>query len=139
VSTLLFPAEVASPAENSETAPFWEATKEHRLVLPWCTACDAPFWFPRGVCPRCLGQTITWEESHGRGVLYAFSVHRRPGPGRSREDGPYAVALVDLDENIRLMSNIIGCDEEGLTVGMTLQVSWFSLPDGRALPFFTPS
>jgi uncharacterized protein len=107
-------------------------------VLPWCTDCDAPFWFPRAVCPNCLGQAITWKESPGRGALYAFSVHQRSGPGRGREDGPYAVALVELNEEVRLMSNIIGCDESELTVGMGLQLSWFPLPDGRALPFFAP-
>jgi uncharacterized protein len=138
VSALLPPTDLASPMESSEAAPYWAATRDHRLVLPWCSGCEAPFWFPRGVCPRCLGTAITWEESTGQGTLYAFSVHRRPGPGRSREDGLYAVALVDLVDNVRVMSNVIGCDDEVLTVGMVVQATWFPLPDGRALPFFAP-
>jgi uncharacterized protein len=138
VTKLVLPTSVVSPPESEEVAPYWAATRERRLVLPWCDNCGTAFWFPRAVCPHCLGQAIAWKESTGLGVLYAFSVHRRPGPGRSPEDGPYAVALVQLEDGVRLMSNIIGCSEDDLTVGMSLELCWFPLADDRALPFFAP-
>jgi uncharacterized OB-fold protein len=127
------------PHESEAAGPFWEATRRDELVVPWCTACDRPFWYPREVCPSCLGTAIDWRPASGTGEVYAVSVQHRPGPGRDPEDGPYAVALVDLVEGVRMMTNVVGCPPGDVTVGMAVQLTWAPLSDGRKLPLMTPS
>lgn len=130
------------PPPSEEAAPFWAATERKELVLPWCRACDQAFWHPRANCPRCLGDDIDWRPAAGTGEVYAVSVHHRAGPGRKEDDGPYAVALIDLPEGVRMMSNIVGDDlvgEDGeplVSVGDAVRLTWHALSDGRHLPQF---
>lgn len=126
------------PPIGPDAVPFWEATRERRLVLPWCTACDRPHWYPRAVCPACLGDSIEWRAASGVGEVYAASVQHRPGPGRDPAAGPYVVVLVDLPEGVRVMSNVVECDPEDVTVGMAVELTWHPLSDGRHLPMFRP-
>ncbi len=76
------------PPPSEATGPYWEASRERRLVVPWCPACDRAFWAPREVCPSCLDPGVEWRDAAGTGVVYAASVHHKPGPGRSPDDGP---------------------------------------------------
>jgi uncharacterized OB-fold protein len=124
------------PRASDEAAPFWDATREQRFVLPWCTQCDRAIWYPRATCPSCFGSAIEWRDDAGDGTVYAASVHHRPGPGRDAEDGPYVVVLVDLDAGVRMMSNVVGCPPEDVTAGMRVTVKWEPLSDGRHLPVF---
>jgi len=129
---------LAEPPESERSRPFWDATREERLVLPWCSACQAYFWYPRPVCPTCLGEDVEWRPASGAGEVHAVSVHDRPGIGRDEADGPYAVAVVELAEGVRLLSNIVGVPPGSVTVGMPVRVAWHELSDGRRLPMFTP-
>jgi uncharacterized OB-fold protein len=126
------------PPADAEAEPFWDATRDGELKLPWCRECDAAFWYPRPVCPRCLSADIGWEPAAGTAEVYAVSVQHRPGMGRDAEDGPYAVAIVSLPEGVRMLTNIIGCDPDGVEVGMAVRVTWHELSDGRRLPMFEP-
>jgi uncharacterized protein len=126
------------PPESDDAAPFWDATRRGSLVLPWCVACERPFWYPRAVCPRCLGDTVEWREATGDGVVYAASVQHLPGPGRDSSDGPYVVVLVDLAEGVRVMGNVSECAPGEVHVGIHVRVTWQSLSDGRKLPQFAP-
>jgi uncharacterized OB-fold protein len=130
---------VLEPPASEVAAPFWDATRREELVLPWCTACDRPFWYPREVCPACLGDAIEWRPAAGTGDVYAVSVQHRAGPGRDEADGPYAVALVDLAEGVRVMANVVGCPPDAVAVGMAVRVAWEPLSDGRNLPQMTPT
>lgn len=121
------------PAESEAGAPFWAATRDRRLVLPWCPTCEAPHWFPREFCPRCLGTDLDWREASGRGVVYAVSL--MPA---SADRAPTAVALVDLDEGVRMMSNVIADGPGTIDVGQVVRASWEPLSDGRHLVVFEP-
>jgi uncharacterized OB-fold protein len=126
------------PPEHTYAEPFWDGTRQHQLVLPACRECDAVFWYPRQVCPVCLGTDIEWRPAAGDAVVYAVSVQYRPGPRRDEADGPYAVALVDLPEGVRMLTNVVGCPPDAVTVGQAVRVTWLPLSDGRNLPMFTP-
>lgn len=128
------------PPVTDVTEEFWEATKEGRLLVQWCGACDAPIFYPREVCPQCLSaDSLEWRPSSGKGTVYAYSIQHRPANPTMADRVPYTVALVELDEGIRMMSNIIDCAPDDVTVGMPVTVAWEDLSDGRKLPQFSPA
>ncbi|MCG8589185.1 MAG: Zn-ribbon domain-containing OB-fold protein [Proteobacteria bacterium] len=127
------------PRASEVSEPFWEATRDKRFLLQWCVACGATVFYPRVVCPTCLGDTLEWRQASGRGTVYAATVEHRPqNPGMAAM-APYVVALIDLEEGVRMMSNVVGCDPESVTIGMPVSLTWEPLSDGRHLPLFEPS
>lgn len=122
------------PPESPAGGPFWNASREQRLVLPWCTGCEAPHWYPRGFCPTCLSEDIEWRPSDGRGTVYAVSVQPRPTEAALADRVPYAVALVDLDDGVRMMLQVVADDPFGVAIGDLVTVRWEPLSDGRHLP-----
>jgi uncharacterized OB-fold protein len=126
------------PPVGPGAEPFWEATRGHALVLPWCVACDRAMWYPREVCPACLATDIEWRPASGTGTVHATTVNHLPGPGRDASDGPYVVALIDLPEGVRMMSNVVNCAPDAVAVGMPVKITWKPMSDGRNLPQFEP-
>jgi uncharacterized OB-fold protein len=122
----------ASPAGR----PFWDGSREQRFLVPWCSACREPHWFPREVCPHCLSPDLDWREASGRGTVHAVSV--QPGPGNPAMAGrePYAVVLVDLAEGVRMLSEVAGGDPWSVAVGDEVELAWEPLTDGRNLPIW---
>ena len=127
------------PPVTDEAVPFWSATERRALMLPWCTTCEQPFWYPRPVCPRCLSPDIEWRPASGRGEVYAVSVMHRPAHPGMADRVPYPVALVDLDEGVRLLTNVVDVDAMQVHVGMQVELSWEPMSDGRNLPVFAPA
>lgn len=120
-----------------DTKAFWQSTRDRRLVYQWCLDCAQPVWFPREVCPGCLGTSLEWRQSQGRGRVYAASVHHIPGNPLMQDKTPYVVALVELEEGVRLMTNVVGWDDPyDAAVGRAVSVDWEPLSDGRNLPVF---
>ena len=126
------------PPSTEVSEPFWQATRERRLIMQWCRPCERVVFYPREICPRCLGSDLDWRDSPGTGTVYAFSVHYRTGSPEMMDRTPYVVALVDLDEGARMMTNIVGCDPDDVGVGMGVRVTWEHLSDGCHLPLFEP-
>lgn len=127
------------PPVTATTAPFWDATRDERLLVQWCESCDEAIFYPREVCPSCLGSDLTWRESDGRATVYAVSVQHRAGNPFMADRVPYAVALVDLDDGIRMMTNVVDCDPDEVTIGQRVAVCWEPMSDGRNLPQFRPA
>jgi uncharacterized OB-fold protein len=124
------------PPETELTRPFWDATREGRFILQWCKPCGLPVHYPRECCPRCLQCELEWRPASGRGEVYAVSVMHRAGNPLMQDRVPYAVALVDLEEGVRFMTNIVNCPPSSVKVGMPVSLTWEKLSDGRALPLF---
>ncbi|HXR53747.1 MAG TPA: Zn-ribbon domain-containing OB-fold protein [Acidimicrobiales bacterium] len=125
------------PPESPVSEPFWAATRERRLLVQWCLDCEKSVFYPRETCPGCLGTNLEWREASGNGTLYAFTVnHLSPNPAGG--EGPFAVAIVELAEGPRMMTNVVGLPLDELKVGMELQVTWDELTDGRHYPMFEP-
>lgn len=125
------------PPVSPTAEPFWDATRRGELVIQWCTSCEAPIHFPREACPRCLGTDVEFRPSPGVGTIYALSVMPVPGNPGMAGRAPYAVALVDLDEGVRMLTNVVGEGWEAAAVGDRVQVAWEPLADGRNLAVFT--
>jgi uncharacterized protein len=123
------------PEPTALSAPFWEATRRRQLMMQRCQPCDHLVWYPRFVCPHCGGLSLQWEELRGQGVVYAVSVHHRAPVPALAAKVPYSVVLVDLDEGVRMMSNVFG---PAPSVGDAVALTWQPLEDGRNLPVFEP-
>ena len=121
------------------TQPFWDAAKRHELIIPRCSRCDAFFWYPRAACPRCLREDWEWTAVSGKARLHTFTVVRQPGNPAFQDDVPYAYAIVQLDEGVRMISNIVDCEiPDGLAVDMRLEASFDDVTDEWTLVKFRP-
>ncbi|OBH82548.1 DNA-binding protein [Mycobacterium scrofulaceum] len=117
------------------SAPFWDATRRRELTAQRCESCARLVWYPRFACPHCGGAALVWEKLSGDGVVYAVSVHHRAALPALADKVPYSVVLVDLDEGVRMMSNVFGPPP---AVGDRVTVVWVPLEDGRNLAVFEP-
>ena len=135
------PLPAPDPVVQDDAAPYWEATKEHRLVLPRCTACASFIWYPRGFCPVCSSFDIDWVEVPGTGSVYSCSIPRR-GQGAYRDSAPYVLAYVELDVpggfGPRMITNIVDCDPDSVAIGDRVTVVFHDAESGHALPRFRP-
>ena len=127
------------PPLDPDLRAFWDGTREQRLLIPTCRSCGNAFWYPRPTCPHCLSTDLDWRESSGAGEVAAVSVMHRPANPLMADKVPYAVVLVDLDDAVRLMSNMVDVDATEVRVGMRVQLRWEPLTDGRHLWLFAPA
>lgn len=113
------------------TEPFFAATARGSLRMKTCISCRKPHWYPRPLCPYCLGDT-EWSDVAGKGEIYSVSVTRRAGPVA------YAIAYVRLDEGVTMLTNIVDCDLDALRIGQRVLVVFKPAEDGTMIPMFTP-
>ncbi len=127
------------PIPTPETRPYWEAVNDGRLTLPRCDACGAWMFPPRPRCAACGGST-SWHELSGRGTLASYVISHRPGPGWQPDEVPFVIALVELDEGVRMMSNLVDVapDPAALALDMPLVVTFVDR-DGQRLPVWRPA
>jgi uncharacterized OB-fold protein len=118
---------------------FWSAVEGHSLELPYCTACARYFFYPRAICPHCWSSQVERRPVSGRGAVWSHVIVRFPVGGHAgwKERLPYVVALVELEEGVRIMSNVVGCAPEDVRAGMPVEVTFQPL-DGRILHAFAP-
>jgi uncharacterized protein len=121
------------PTPTAITQHFWDSTAKHRLAFQRCRACTRPVFPPRGHCPHCWQSELDWKTSSGRAILASKTVVHRPGHVAFAHDVPYTVALVDLEEGFRMLSNVVGAGHEDTPIGAQLKVTWgtrgrFTLP-----------
>jgi hypothetical protein len=122
------------PVPSELTAGFWEAARRHVLVRPVCGACGKSFFTPQIACPRCLSEDWSYEPSSGRGVVYSATVvHRAPFPGL---EVPYQVAVVDLEEEWYMLTNIVESGHGPTPIGTPVQVAWLPVDADLVLPVF---
>jgi uncharacterized protein len=119
------------PQVSAETEAFWEATREERFLIKHCRACDRAHWYPRTYCPFCSSAETEWRDASGAGVIYSYSVMRRSDP-------IYVMAYVTLEEGPTMMTNLVDCDPDNLSVGSKVRLTFKPTPGGFALPMFTP-
>jgi uncharacterized OB-fold protein len=124
-------AERFAPPQSPAGTPFWDASRERRLTLPWCTECERPHWYPRGFCPSCLSEDVEWRDAEPEGTVHAVSVQPKPNHPGLADRAPYAVVLVDLADGVRMM---LQCATTTIAVGDPVRIGWEPLPDGRHLP-----
>ncbi|WP_326650678.1 MULTISPECIES: Zn-ribbon domain-containing OB-fold protein [unclassified Streptomyces] len=129
----------ATPEADDFTRPFWDAAGDGRLLIRRCRACAKAHHYPREFCPHCWSEDVEWEGASGRATLYTWSVvHRNDLPPFGARV-PYTAAVVGLAEGPRMMTEIVECPEDRLSVGMELEVTFRRENDEVAVPVFRPA
>lgn len=107
----------ATETPGSVYPSFWDAARNGRLELQRCMGCRRLRYFPAPACPVCLSTECAWEAASGFGTVHAFSiVHRAPSAVTAKEI-PYTIALIDLEENVRVMARLEAAPPEGPQIG----------------------
>lgn len=134
-NTLLRPL----PQPDPDSAPFWEGIQKRQLLLQRCRECGT-FRFPPGeICPHCLSRNAEWTPASGLGQVYSWIVVRHPIPRQTFADQvPYVVVLIDLEEGVRIASNLIDIDPEDIRDGMPVAVTYREIAPDRILHAFRP-
>ena len=126
------------PAITAENRPFWEGCKQGKLLLQFCAACQQYQFYPRLYCMHCGAQEPDWVEASGRGVIYSYTIIRQNKSPEFRDDVPYNVALIQLDEGPRMMSSVVEITPDDLRVDLPVVVVFDSITDEISLPRFRP-
>lgn len=126
------------PAPTEISAPFWEGLKAERLLIQQCNACDHWVFYPRRHCPSCLAHDLTWRDVSGGATLYSFTVARIATLPDFADEMPQKLAVVELDEGVRINTTLVGLDESEIKVGMRLQPVFAQVDEqGQRLLRFT--
>jgi uncharacterized protein len=123
------------PHPSAWSKGYWEAAKERRFVVQECHACDKAIMYPKRVCPHCLGDDLGWRASPGRGEIYAVTKQLAGPPSGFEDRLPYALAIIQLDEGVQLMSNIVGDGASEAKIGDRVVVGFEDSGDA-VLPVF---
>jgi uncharacterized OB-fold protein len=126
------------PVVNTTTQAFWDATSEGRFMLQRCAACDVVLWFPRNYCPECFSAEFSTFDCTGLGTVYSYTVIRKVA-NAYQEVTPFVVAYVELEEGPRVMTNIVDCAPEDVSVGMAVTMVFHDTGAGNALYRFRPA
>jgi uncharacterized OB-fold protein len=125
------------PYVDAVTKPFWDATLEGRLTFQECPACGHRQFYPRAACTAC-GGTPVLVDAAGTGEVHTFTIIRQYGGAGFRDELPYVVAMIDLDEGPRMMGNVTDVDPEAVRIGDRVRV-WFADAGDRAhIPLWKP-
>ena len=122
------------PRPSEQSRAFWQACREDHFILQRCSRCHS-FWFPPSpLCPECLSEDWAWEQASGRGSIFSYVVmHRVYHPGFA-SDVPYLLAVVELEEGPRFLSNIVGCENKDPRVGLPVEVVFDAVTSEVTLP-----
>ena len=126
------------PVITEENSPFWEGCRRGVLLLQYCEACQSYQFYPRLYCMQCGANSLRWERASGRGVIYSYTViHQNKSP-EFGNDTPYNVAIVQLEEGPRLMSNIVEVASGDLRVDLPVTVVFDAVSETISVPRFKP-
>lgn len=127
------------PEPTPETRHFWEGCKAGELRLQRCADCGHSYFPPRAFCPKCASRDVEVYAASGKATLYSYVINHRPRKDMGTE--PHSIAVVELAEGPRMMTNIVGCPQtpEALQLDMPVQVTFQQESDDISLPLFEPA
>tara|TARA_B100000315_G_C14283758_1_gene454221 strand:+ start:11 stop:421 length:411 start_codon:yes stop_codon:yes gene_type:complete len=127
------------PTIVGETKPFWDSCRQGRLIIQKCESCGEYQFYPRGICAHCWSNDVAWVQSSGKGTVWTFTVtyqNRTPG---FAEDVPYVLAMVELDEGVKMFTNIVDCNPKDVKIGMPVEVTFVQATGQITIPYFKPA
>jgi uncharacterized OB-fold protein len=134
----------SAPQIDWESRAYWEGAGRGELVLQRCRACQVVQHRPRGLCVSCLSDDIEHFVASGRGEVYTYSIVHQNQMPNFRNALPYVVAYVQLEEGPQLLTNIVGCQPDSVSIGMSVRVDFVPTEDAQngetlGVPRFVPA
>ncbi len=127
------------PVPDERSKPFFDGAAAGRLMLQHCSSCETWHYPVRTRCWACGGTRIEWREASGRGVLYTHGWLRRVYHPDHEARVPICLALVDLDEGVRMSANLVDAEPASVRAGMAVEVTFLPVGDGVPVPVFRPA
>ena len=121
--------------QDSDSRPYWEGLAQGELRIQRCNSCSKAVFYPRSICPHCHGDQLSWIVASGKGTIYSYTVAHQAF-GSFAEDVPFVVAIVELEEGVRMMSRIVDVPRERVTVGTAVRVTFEQVGEDLTLPYF---
>jgi uncharacterized OB-fold protein len=125
------------PVVSGETKPFWDACREGRFLIQQCADCERFQYHYRGFCCHCWSSDVRDHAIAGTGEVFTFTVVERNRMEGFAERVPYVVALVELPEGVKVLSNIVNVDPDAVEIGMPVRLTFEDAGDFR-IPMFEP-
>ena len=126
------------PVLLPESAEYWQAARRHELVFQKCRSCRQEIFFPRLICHKCLSGDLEWFKSTGQGIVYSYTIIHQVSHESFAPDVPYVYAIIELEEGIRMISNIINTDPSKVRIGMNVKVVFEDVAAEITIPKFEP-
>ena len=122
------------------TGRFWQSVDRRAMELPRCGACGRFHFYPRPVCPECWSDDLYWRPVSGRGTVWSYTVVRFAHGAHEgwKTRVPHVVALIELEEGVRMMGNVVDCPVEEVRSGMAVELDYREYEDGL-IPVFVPA
>lgn len=110
------------PVTTALTEHYWQCASRGQLLIQRCTLCGHRQHYPAALCRKCWSEDLSWVRARGTGTVWTFTVVGMPGHPAWGDETPYVLALVELDEGPRLMTNVIDCSSDAVHVGQRVQL-----------------
>jgi uncharacterized OB-fold protein len=127
------------PTPTPTSAPFWNGLKEGVVKLQKCSDCGAWVFYPRSRCSGCLSDSLEWREVSGNGTLYTYTIARQPTSPHFADEVPQLLAVVELEEGVRLTTTLVNVAEADIRVGMRLRPYFDLVADDVTLLRYQPA
>ena len=127
------------PVTQPWSQEFWKGTKQRKFLIQHCNDCGKNIFYPRKFCPECWSSNLGWIESKGKGNLHSYTITMYGVEEKFAEDLPFVLALVDLDEGIRVMSRVVNCEHEDIKCDMPVEVVFEDITEEFTLFYFQPA
>jgi len=126
-----------APVKLNFSAPFWAGAEQRKLMLQFCTESEKYQFYPRPVSLYTGSRKLEWREATGKGRVYSFTVSYKAPPPFKIKDA-YVVATVELEEGVRILTNIVNCDPATVKIDMPVRLSWVKAGEEN-YPVFEPA
>jgi uncharacterized OB-fold protein len=127
------------PAISSLNAPYWDGLRNREVKLPRCNDCHKLWYPPAPFCPECWSRSFTWEKLSGYGKVNSWVVFHQAYFSSVKDEIPYNVAEVELDEGPRLLTNLVGIENDDIEIGMPVEVVFDDVTEEVTLAKFKPT
>lgn len=127
--------EKPNPVPTAETRDFWDGCRRHELLYQVCCKCGNPQFYPRRFCTRCLSDELDWRRSDGSGTIFSITIVNRAPTPAFKDEVPYAIALVDMDEGFRMMLNVRGESRLAAKIGDRIRIGFEGRSNDVTVPF----
>lgn len=129
------------PVPQPESDRYWEGTRRGEIWLRKCLDCDQAYFYPRDICPECFSRNTDWVHASGKGAVFTYAIVHRPPHAGFMADAPYITAIVELEEGVKIPTNLVGIDPEpeNVQIGMPVKAVFEKITDEITLPKFEPA